>query len=151
MSYKTAQNITPIDMLPNLEDIDGPQPFERAVKGPQIKASRYPGEEYIPPDQAKRIQRVIRENHEAPRDSGMNYDRPDTQTYIPENSQINDQYQQPMIMNQEPELNCSQCYNHTSACKICKNFYGNDKTIYIITIIVLALICLLLLKKVLDV
>ena len=46
---------------------------------------------------------------------------------------------------------CLDVAEHVSKCPICSKFYNTDKTIYIIAIITLAIICILLLKKVLDV
>lgn len=46
---------------------------------------------------------------------------------------------------------CLDVADHISKCPICSKFYNTDKTIYIIAIITLAIICILLLKKVLDV
>lgn len=154
MSYAKPQQITPIDMLPELEDIDTPQPYDRAVKGPQIKASRYPGEGFIPQEQAQRVQKVIRENHLTPKDAGMTY-RPMNQEWTPEDqpegTDAPQEQQQPFYRQMQPsEPSCIDCARHAAGCPVCKSYFGNDKTIYIIAIIVLAAICLLLLKKVLD-
>jgi hypothetical protein len=46
---------------------------------------------------------------------------------------------------------CLDVAEHVSKCPICSKFYNTDKTIYIIAIITLTIICILLLKKVLDV
>lgn len=46
---------------------------------------------------------------------------------------------------------CLDVADHISKCPICSKFYNTDKTIYLIAIITLAIICILLLKKVLDV
>jgi len=46
---------------------------------------------------------------------------------------------------------CLDVAEHISKCPICSKFYNTDKTIYIISIITLVIICILLLKKVLDV
>ena len=46
---------------------------------------------------------------------------------------------------------CLDVAEHISKCPICSKFYNTDKTIYIIAIITLVIICILLLKKVLDV
>ena len=45
---------------------------------------------------------------------------------------------------------CLDVADHISKCPICSKFYNTDKTIYIIAIITLIIICILLLKKVLD-
>lgn len=48
-------------------------------------------------------------------------------------------------------INCIDIVKHVQECPICSKFYNNDKTVYILVIVVLCVICLLLLKKVLDV
>lgn len=50
--------------------------------------------------------------------------------------------------NKEP--NCVQLAEHAANCKVCTKLYHNDKTIYIITIIILVIICILLFKKILE-
>ena len=45
---------------------------------------------------------------------------------------------------------CLDVASHIESCPICSKLYNADKTIYIIAIVVLSIICLLLLKKVLD-
>ena len=52
--------------------------------------------------------------------------------------------------NFNPILNCLDIANHTKSCPICTKFYDNDKTVYIIIIIILAVITALLLKRVLE-
>ena len=47
-------------------------------------------------------------------------------------------------------ISCLLVADHINSCPICSKFYNNDKTIYIIAIVVLAIICILLLKKVLN-
>lgn len=46
---------------------------------------------------------------------------------------------------------CLEVAEHVANCPICSKLYNNDKTIYIIAIAILSVICILLLKKVLDV
>lgn len=46
---------------------------------------------------------------------------------------------------------CLAVAEHTADCKVCSKLYNNDKTVYIIAIVLLSIICILLLKKVLDV
>lgn len=48
-------------------------------------------------------------------------------------------------------MNCVDVNSHIQSCPICSRLYNHDKTIYIIVIVMLAIICLLLLKKVLNV
>jgi hypothetical protein len=46
---------------------------------------------------------------------------------------------------------CIDIAEHIANCPICSKFYNTDKSIYIIAIIVLVILCILLLKKVLDI
>ena len=46
---------------------------------------------------------------------------------------------------------CLDIAEHIANCPICSKFYNTDKTFYIIAIIVQAIICVLLLKKILDI
>ena len=65
------------------------------------------------------------------------------------NSQM---YYEPYEMpNQKDTLNCRDVAGHTSNCDVCSKLYNNDKTFYIIAICVLVIICILLLKRILDV
>ena len=48
------------------------------------------------------------------------------------------------------ELSCIEVANHIRTCPICSRFYDNDKSIYIIAIVILAIMCIILFKKVLD-
>ena len=45
---------------------------------------------------------------------------------------------------------CLDVAGHIDNCPICAKFYKNDKSIYIVTIVLLVIICIILLKKVLD-
>jgi hypothetical protein len=45
---------------------------------------------------------------------------------------------------------CLEIADHVGSCPICSRFYKNDNTVYIIAIVILAIICILLLKRVLN-
>lgn len=45
---------------------------------------------------------------------------------------------------------CLTIADHVGNCPICSKFYKNDTTVYIIAIVILAIICILLLKRVLN-
>jgi len=49
-----------------------------------------------------------------------------------------------------PQYRCVDVYEHISSCPICMKMYSVDKTPYYIVIVMLSLVCILLLKKVLD-
>jgi hypothetical protein len=46
---------------------------------------------------------------------------------------------------------CLRIADHVLECQMCSRFYNPDRTLYIIVIVVLTLICILLLKRVLDI
>jgi hypothetical protein len=48
-------------------------------------------------------------------------------------------------------FNCPDIAMHIQMCPICSKFYNGDKSLYIIVIVILAIVCLLLLKRVLNV
>ena len=158
--YSTMQNITPIELLPELEDL------ERGNFGNQNNSvpNLYPVA-MIPENDVTKYSKFIRNNHMSPQEAGMNLysNQPNQQPPPPRQPQ---QYQSEMdnddqISNgggsvpkytlQDGSPTCIDVANHIATCPICSKFYNNDKTIYIIAIILLALICILLLKKLLDV
>lgn len=47
-------------------------------------------------------------------------------------------------------LNCIDVANHIKECPICSKFYNTDLTIYYIVIVVLAVLCILMMKKTLG-
>lgn len=48
------------------------------------------------------------------------------------------------------KLTCIDVANHIQNCPICSRFYENDKSIYIVIIIILIIVCGILLKKLID-
>ena len=156
MSYLN-QNVTPIDMLPELEDLE------------RTDQNQYSGAQMLPPGESEKFGRYIRGSHVAPQNSGMNPYNPQTQQgHQGHQGQQGQQYTQLDDVDSNAEYNpmvefkqgryslpdgspsCIDVANHVDSCPICSKFYNNDKTVYIITIILLLIICILLLKKVLE-
>lgn len=54
------------------------------------------------------------------------------------------------ISNQMRNINCVDIAHHTHNCLVCSRLYNTDKTIYMVLIGLLSVICLILLKKVLE-
>lgn len=128
----------------------------------------------IPSEYADKYQKVIRNQHIPSPESGMYYQQNYQQTQkIPSNmnKNIENFYRPPQISQNiiEPinnsqsqiqphgiiqenftTISCLDVANHIKSCPLCSKFYNNDKTFYIIAIVVLSLICILLLKKVLN-
>ena len=45
---------------------------------------------------------------------------------------------------------CLDISSHIENCPICSKFYNTDKTIYVITIVILIIFCIILIKKIID-
>ena len=156
-NYKTNKNITFIDDLPYLDQLEN--------KPSMINM--------IPPDKTQIIRKFIRNNnYDPPFESGMMVQQ---QALPPQNFNDDDYIQQktyqkhnnnfdeeksydhpptpplPPIKNYYQELSCISVAEHTANCVVCSRLYENNNTIYIVTIILLSIICILLLKRVLNV
>lgn len=93
----------------------------------------------------EKLAKFIRPAMELHPGSGMNpYNQPLQDVSIPHSLQ--DVPVRPSI----GSPTCLEIADHVGACPICSRFYKNDNTIYIIAIVILAIICILLLKKVLN-
>lgn len=173
-NYKTNKNITMIDDLPFLDDLEN-------------NTRNNNGLTMIPSDTSSRVQKFIRNTntHNAPYESGMNMNQqppspqqqfvsqPQIQQQIPPqfmNEIIDDprNYQNIETMQFEPmqfeprferkqrrydynEPTCIQVADHTMNCVVCSKLYQCNNTGYIVVIILLAIISVLLLKRVLNV
>jgi len=144
MSYGRTQNphVTMLDELPELEDLE-------AVGNHNVPLDRHIMERPNPQDD--RYQKHIRGTHRLNPQAGMEgYGAAPAQEMIQEHVD----YPQRMQMQMAPPpmtMNCIDIARHIQDCPICSKFYQNDKTVYIIAIVVLSIVCLLLLKRVLNV
>ena len=179
MSYSTAgaQKFTMIDDLPDLDDIEtpGPSPYHSGARSSQIRGSRYPGASLLPPEQEAKYAKFLRQRNPILRESGMSSRGPshgphgpygahgphgphephgfhEPQRGIPTIEESyekqSDEIKQYAMPDNTPS--CLIIAEHIANCPICSKFYNDDRTIYIIAIIVLAVICILLLKKILS-
>ena len=156
MSYSTAasQKFTLIDELPDLDDLEGagPRPLQSGVNH-QV---RHTGAG-LPPGQEDKYAKFLRQNHPMPSEAGMSARSLRPMEMGPQEIQA-EAYEEPASPAEDikryamPEgtPSCLDVAEHIANCPICSKFYNDDKTIYIIAIIVLAVICVLLLKRVLD-
>lgn len=97
-------------------------------------------------------QNYIRNNYEPPVNSGManNYHE---QKFPPKEIYENDYYDEipKQTTEQNIRLHCIDVADHIKNCPICSKFYKKDNTLCIAIIIILVIICILLLKRVLDI
>ena len=143
------QNVTFIDDLPDLEELESQQHSMHGIGQFQQSSNIGPGP--IPDKYKKYIRSPM--NPPLP-ESGMN---PTSYQSPPEyfSQQQSEHMQQPDLQHQQKtlgnSLTCLQVHDHIQSCPICGRFFKNDNTMYIIAIVILAIICILLLKRVLDV
>ena len=106
------------------------------------------------------IQKFIRNPHQPMHEAGMNpyqenqYQDPYKGTQYEANPQYQSHYSDvkdvPYVKEKEP-ISCLDICNHIENCRLCSKLYNNDRTIYIITIIFLLIVCILLFKRILNV
>uniref|UniRef100_A0A6C0EL58 Uncharacterized protein n=1 Tax=viral metagenome TaxID=1070528 RepID=A0A6C0EL58_9ZZZZ len=161
MSYNRP-GVTMLDQLPDLEEL------EAGMGPPQVQAQFPPHGAGLPPGTERTYQKFIRGQHRIDPGAGMmNMEYYDTPGGYGAPMEHSNQYgtlemgvpsqpqppPEPMPPQPPPApfINCIDIAKHVQDCPICSRFYRNDTTVYIIAIVVLAIVCLLLLKKVLDV
>ena len=103
----------------------------------------------------QKLQKFIRKPQVLSPDSGMvsnNFHQQSYEQQIP-------QFRQPVMNSNIPrnniqpypqQMNCLDISHHIQESPICSKFYNNDKSVYIIMIVILAILCLLLIKKVMN-
>ena len=159
MSY-AQNNTTLIDDLPSLDELEMPKSY---------------GLSMIPETEMNKYQKFVRNNgHSPPTESGMGFKNNHHQSSKSSNNHIenhNNQYNQNNQNNQynpyEAEIihenfeenshkhehgtsNCVDVAEHTSSCLVCSRLYTNNNTVFILMIIFLAIVNLLLLKRILE-
>ena len=176
MSYRTAsaENYTMIDDLPDLDDLEkGPGPADR-MNNSAIRQTRSRGSQQYAGQQPveSKYEKFISKQHITPKESGMGVQQYQEDYRQQQDYRQQEEFRQQDYRQQEDHRHvnvehyqkgeettdskhkcspsCLDIAGHVSSCPICTKFYNDDRTIYIIAIIVLAVICILLLKKVLD-
>ena len=136
------QNVTPINMLPDLEDLETNLPPQ------QPSDNLYHSQQNIlSPEQMDKYKKAIRTPHQVPKEAGMT-----SESYYHYGG-----YEEPYSENKITTYNmpentpsCLEVAEHIVNCPICSQLYKNDRTIYIVIIVILTIVCLLLLKKILN-
>jgi hypothetical protein len=158
-----VQNVTMIEDLPELDEVEsfgGGEAKERHVNFADGHAipdiNKYPQSGRFGSEDAK-YQRAIREDHMPHIQAGMGGHVPQQRTIIREEKQqppswANTSHPEPKPIEYfHGSPSCIDVAYHIKDCPICSQFYKNDKAPYMITIIILAIICILLMKKVMNV
>lgn len=161
MSYgqmPPRNSVTMIEELPDLSDLENPSPYQQSMqhkpsaygRQQQLANTSYGRGENLPPDMERKYQKFIRQRHMPMPQSGM----------VPMHSHPQEAHMHaaPPEPDDQPgensalrNISCLEIADHIKDCPICSRFYNCDKTVYIICIVVLAIVCLLLLKRVLNV
>ncbi len=142
MSYSKAgvEKFTIIDDLPDIDDLESGSSYNGGPPRPDQ------------PSDAN-LAKYIRNNHSPNNNSGMNPQNMSRQMPISEPMNMG------MVMPPQPQMDqlrsvgaptCLDIAEHVANCPVCSKLYNNDKTVYIFAIVVLIIICLLLLKRVLE-
>lgn len=160
--YNNPGTVTYIDDLPDIDDLDGmgggPGGYHGQYDSAYGKGHQAYDRAYGRPVQEpshEQLQSKVRQFHVPPQEAGMsivpvrknvsNVPPHQQEQYIPPQSQ------HATTMMPTDTNSCLAIAEHVKDCPICSKFYKNDNTVYIIVIVVLAIICILLLKRVLDI
>ena len=130
--YGQNRNITYLDDLPDLEELEHKNHIQDHPGGVNDKYKKF-----------------IRTSSKLSSESGMTpYNQQHVSHEIFEPSV-------PVVMNENNVSfgtpNCLDVHGHITQCPICSRFFRFDNTVYIIAIVVLSIICILLLKRVLNI
>ena len=163
MTYSTAttQKFTLIDNLPDLDDLEenkvgdkynkfirnnhSPTPMQAGMSSPQDHAMALDTEPMaILAAKPRNFNKSVGPGmgHEGMGHEGMGHPGMGTTTPVFE------AYKNSNLTNGP---SCIDVAEHIAICPLCSKFYKSDNTIYTVTIVILVIICLILLKKVLDV
>jgi hypothetical protein len=173
------QNVTYIDELPELDDLgpysgndntniaglsmipnDIAEKYQKVIRNnhiPSPESGMYYHEQYNQPQQYidNQISRKIPSKFNNLNNS-FRYEKYTPTAIIPNQpnqhaqNYINNEIIEHPIKENFNSFNCLDVANHVKSCPICSKFYNTDKTPYIIAIVILSIICILLLKKVLN-
>lgn len=150
--YAQKRNFTYIDELPDLEDLESngmPTYGQPHSSGRPLQFSEQDHPGGIP----EKFRKFIRSPMgPPPSESGMSPYTPNPHQASPP------EFFQPPVPPTETTFSrpvtgsptCLEISDHVGSCPICSRFYKNDNAIYIIAIVVLSIICILLLKRVLN-
>lgn len=154
--------VTPINNLPDLEELDTPNMIPGMSMAPNMAPNvgqnlysnygNYGNTDIIPAEHSEKIQKFLRNSYQSPVESGMyKSDYNQELSEVQNNHNFVENLNNNMfIRNYPPEIHCIDVSRHIDSCPICSKFYNTDKSIYIIIIVFLAIVCVLLLKRVLE-
>ena len=153
----SKRNVTFLDDLPELNDLEKTNSNKNVYNpntsiAPKYKRFIKKSRTRIPDQSGMNPKNVLSSHHHPHSHAQENEDN----EHMHEENQL---FQSPNINNMSPknyrDLNttpvntCLDVASHVENCPICSQLYKNDRTLFIITIVILVVICALLLKKIL--
>ena len=148
-AQQNKRNVTMIDDLPDLEDLESRQGIHGWSPNMMGVGQHVPFQHQGPPGGIPdKFRKFIRPNMGPPRpESGM---APYGGGPPPQQEFFAPPQQEAPMRPPAGSPTCLEIADHVGSCPICSRFYKNDNTAYIIAIVILAIICILLLKRVLN-
>jgi hypothetical protein len=157
--YGQKRNITYIEDLPELEDLElgGSHNKNNMIPQKYQKFIRPSGALPPPPQSGMGTNQAQSSYHTMSPPPHHGHHMPTPQQHIPhlkrnmispEMSHSHNRDFREGFSNNQPT--CLEIAKHIENCPICSKFYKRDNSLYIIAIIILSIICILLLKKVLN-
>jgi hypothetical protein len=153
--YGQKRNITYIEDLPELEDLELggsqnqhtmiPQKYQKFIRPSGATPPPLQSGMSTQPQQAYPPRMSPPSEHMMPRPSQQQIPHLKRNMTGPEMSHNRDFHEG---FSNQPT--CLEIARHVENCPICSKFYKRDNSLYIIAIIILSIICILLLKKVLN-
>lgn len=122
-----------------------PQQLQLAMNGGAIE-SYMPDDFQLGPVARQNLARSVEGYQEAPKPQSITYPQ---HPALPQNSAQTSNYHESYVM-PSPQFNCLDVASHIQKCPLCSKFYENDRSMYWGAIVFLALVCIYLLKKLID-
>ena len=154
---KKPMKVTFIDDLPELEDVEqqGPR-ISMQNSNPQIddKFKKYIRSDSIPHENSGMVapQQQYHNHHHMMQQNHVNPIHLNHRYQIPSSDDGNLQhYMQRDQQLVKAQLSCVDIAEHVQNCPVCGKLYKNDNTMYVGIIAILVILCILLIKRVLEV
>lgn len=144
MSYRSdSEKVTLVDELIDLDNQNSVQNMNDILpSGEQNKYTKYIRNSHV----SKYPEMHLQQQMMHPNNNMESYSQEFYDQQFPQHN-----LQQPInkIPSNSP-YSCLDIAGHINNCPICSKFYNNDKSLYIVTIVILIIVCALLLKKCLE-
>ncbi len=135
-----------------IRDTQNSYPYEEEVKenyNPEHIPRQFPQPFHQPQENNPFNQPQIHEMYKGPPPSKEPPQLPESEP-TEEFRQMPPQFVHPHVGHPHQGHSCMSIADHVSGCPICSRYYDTDKTIYMVIIVILLIICALLIRKVLN-